>query len=76
MTPSELLQAVDKAEANGHEFVMLTVMRKREPKSYDSARLWKGGPRCRFIGWIEGERYLVEVKADALRAAVGKLVSP
>lgn len=76
MTPQELLHAAERATEQGHEFVQLTVRRAREPRYWDAARLWRGGPKCRFVAWIEGQRYLVEVKVSALKTAVERLVSP
>ena len=73
MNLDEFRASIAAAKAKGHEHMMLTVERKRAPRYRDSARLWRGGPRCRFVGEVGRGRWLVDVKIADLEPALNRL---
>jgi hypothetical protein len=66
----ELRRAAQAVIDAGLEWVQLVVQRKRATRYWDRARLWAGGPLCRFIGELERGRWRAEVRAADLLAAL------
>lgn len=73
MTLAEFNAAVAAAKAKGHEYLQVTLARKQGPRYWDRARMWRGGPRCRFIAETEPGRWLVDVKIADLESALKRL---
>jgi hypothetical protein len=73
MTLAEIHASVTSAKAQGHEHMLLTIARKRPPRYWDDGRVWRGGPRCRFIGETEPGRWLVDVKIADLEPALDQV---
>lgn len=72
MTLAELQSAVDSAKAKGHDWIQLTVTRKREPRT-NTGFAWKGGPRCRYLGEHAPGRWVVDVKIADLEPVLKRL---
>lgn len=69
MTLDEMRTAVADATAKGHDWIQITIRRKKSPANWDRVRIMTGVVgRC--IGEVEPGRYLVDVPLDRLRAAL------
>lgn len=75
MTGPEMVAAIDRAESFGHEWILLTIRRKAEPKNYDRVRV-APGLYGRVVSWIRDDVYLVDIRtADARRVFGGSHAS-
>lgn len=73
MTLLELHAHAEVAVDKGHDYVQLKVTRKRNPKRVRSpGSLWRGGPKCKFIGEVEPGVWLADVPVKGLLAWLEK----
>ena len=70
-----LIEECERKVALGHDYILLTVKRKTEPRT-DRVRLFgRSGPVGRYVSWVKDDVYMCDFDVNEVLAALKSLTT-